>query len=157
MKYLFLIAMTIFLVNCKSPKASSSASSDKPEPVTKVKVNEENFIENNPKMLISKKYQVILLKDGDALYAFPKKKPIVTFGEEGQLSTKLSANRCGGRYEAGKKKISFSADACTEMCCDSKEDMAFQSLLSNTFSYRMTTTHLILTNDNTEIKLQLVD
>ncbi len=156
MKYLFLIIMTVFLVNCKSPKVSS-VSSDNSEPTSKVETSEEDFIKNNPKALIGKKYQVTQLKDGDALYAFPKNNPIVTFGEEGKLGTKLSKNRCGGNYKAGKVKISFSADACTEMCCDSKEDMAFQGLLSNTFSYKMTSTNLILTNDRTMIRLQLVD
>ena len=148
--------MTIFLVNCKSPKISS-VSSNSSEPTSKVKTSEEAFIKNNPKALISKKYRVIQLKDGDALYAFPQKQPIVTFGEEGQLRTKLRKNSCGGSYEADKNKINFSSDACTEMCCDSKEDMAFQGLLSNTFSYKMTSTDLILTNDDTIIRLQLVD
>jgi heat shock protein HslJ len=147
MKHLFLFVLAITLVNCKAP--TNTVAPD-------IKTNAEAFIENDAKLLIGQKYELVTVKDGDALYAFIEKKPVVTFGEEGQLSTKLSANRCGGSYEADNKKISFSADACTEMCCDAKKDMVFQGLLSkSTFEYQMTKTDLILTNEDKMIRLKL--
>lgn len=151
MKHLFLLLLSIILVNCKAP-INTVASEE--EPV--VKTEEEAFIENDAKLLIGQKYELVTLKDGDALYAFTEKKPILTFGEEGKLSTKLSKNRCGGSYEANSKKISFAADACTEMCCDTKEDMVFQGFLNNSaFKYQMTKTDLILTNEDKMMRLRL--
>ncbi len=96
---------------------------------------------NDTTMLIGKTWKLVGItfheKDQYIVRPEEEKGLTVTFQEAGQLSYKLSANSCFGKYEANGENLTITLGGCTKMCCDSNFSNDFQSILSTAKSYKI--------------------
>jgi len=78
------------------------------------------------------KYQLSEVK----VPSFPPKTPMeptpirISFPRQNEFKLQLSANTCGGKYEASTNgTIAFTHTNCTRMCCDSEWEVYILSLI----------------------------
>lgn len=121
MKYLFLLALTVGLLQCRP--TTPAVTLTRPDPT----------------QWRGHTYRIISGTLADSVTVAPSALRL-TWPEEGRhCQLQLSVNRCSMTYEADDHKVYFGEGACTEACCDTPDEMKLlQQLGGHTWQYVMT-------------------
>ncbi len=154
MKYILSFLAVLFSVfSCTPPKDVTQKPKKEEINVKKEIVNQ--IIENDPNLLVGKKYRVLGLESPTKKEMITDKHPTISFQEENKASVKLSANSCFSNYSATATELKITVSGCTEMCCDNDNDQLFTSIMNKkTFHYQIKNGGLTFYDDKNKVILE---
>ena len=115
-------------------------------------------MENDPSLLIGKKYRVLGLESSTKKEMITEKHPTITFNKGNKANVKLSVNGCFAAYSATTTELKVMVDGCTEACCDNAKDQLFTSIMSNKiFHYKIKNNGLTFYDDKNKVILEITE
>lgn len=158
MRYILsFLVITLSVFSCTPPKDVSNKGKDvSPKEEINVKKEVPNpIVENDPSLLIGKKYRVLGLESSTKKEMITEKHPTITFNKGNKANVKLSVNGCFASYSATATELKIMVDGCTEACCDNKNDQLFTSIMNKkTFHYHIKNGGLVFYDGKNKVILE---